>query len=308
MFLMSLCRLVFKAWTDPEHLARWWGPHGFTNPVCEVDVRPGGGIRIDMAGPDGVVYPMKGTFHEVVEPERLVFISTPLEDERATRLEVLNTVTFARAGRQNDTHVRAAVVRATTRGGRAIEGWKRAGRQSLERLETELARPARRVPPNASSSSRGTSCSAIARVPGVDRARPPGALVGPKGFTMLSCTLDLPARAASSTTGCGRPTAKTCGAVGLPRGRQPPERLVFVASFSDEAGGVTRHPFTARILAAGSAVHAHLRRIRGSNDPHHARKAPQRLRRQQSFKDVHELMRKGWGCFDQALKEYLAQC
>jgi uncharacterized protein YndB with AHSA1/START domain len=34
--------LVFKAWTDPEHLAQWWGPHGFTNPVCEVDLRPGG--------------------------------------------------------------------------------------------------------------------------------------------------------------------------------------------------------------------------------------------------------------------------
>jgi uncharacterized protein YndB with AHSA1/START domain len=34
--------LVFRAWTDPEHLAQWWGPHGFTNPVCEVDLRPGG--------------------------------------------------------------------------------------------------------------------------------------------------------------------------------------------------------------------------------------------------------------------------
>jgi uncharacterized protein YndB with AHSA1/START domain len=34
-------RLVFKAWTDPEHVAQWWGPYGFTNPVCEVDVRPG---------------------------------------------------------------------------------------------------------------------------------------------------------------------------------------------------------------------------------------------------------------------------
>ena len=34
--------LVWKAWTDPKHMAQWWGPHTFTNPVCEMDVRPGG--------------------------------------------------------------------------------------------------------------------------------------------------------------------------------------------------------------------------------------------------------------------------
>ncbi len=44
--------LVFKAWTDPRHVARWWGPKGVTNPVCELDVRPGGAIRIDMRGAD----------------------------------------------------------------------------------------------------------------------------------------------------------------------------------------------------------------------------------------------------------------
>lgn len=40
--------LVFTAWTDPKQMAQWWGPHRFTNPVCELDVRPGGAIRIDM--------------------------------------------------------------------------------------------------------------------------------------------------------------------------------------------------------------------------------------------------------------------
>lgn len=53
--------LVFKAWTDAKQLAEWWGPKGFTNPVCDIDVRPGGAIRIDMTGPDGTVYPMGGT-------------------------------------------------------------------------------------------------------------------------------------------------------------------------------------------------------------------------------------------------------
>src|SRR5438034_1059467 len=40
--------IVFKMWTDPNHMAQWWGPHGFTNPVCVLDVRPGGAILIDI--------------------------------------------------------------------------------------------------------------------------------------------------------------------------------------------------------------------------------------------------------------------
>src|SRR4051812_13276105 len=65
--------LVFKVWTDPQHIAQWWGPHRFTNPRCEWDARPGGKIHVDMRGPDGTVYPMAGEFREVVEPQRLVF-------------------------------------------------------------------------------------------------------------------------------------------------------------------------------------------------------------------------------------------
>ena len=64
--------LVFKAWTDPKQLAQWWGPTGFTNPLCELDLRVHGEIRIDMRAPDGTVYPMSGAYVEIVEPERLV--------------------------------------------------------------------------------------------------------------------------------------------------------------------------------------------------------------------------------------------
>ena len=60
--------LVFRAWTDPKHVARWWGPKEFTNRVGEWDARPGGGIRLDMVGPDGTAYPMGGVFHEVAAP------------------------------------------------------------------------------------------------------------------------------------------------------------------------------------------------------------------------------------------------
>jgi len=64
--------LVWTAWTDPRHLGRWWGPAHFTNPVCELDVRPGGAHRMVMRSPEGIDYPIKGRFVEVVRPERLV--------------------------------------------------------------------------------------------------------------------------------------------------------------------------------------------------------------------------------------------
>ena len=49
--------LVFKAWTDPKHLAQWWGPRGFTNPVCEWDLRPARKFMSSCAHPTGTDYP-----------------------------------------------------------------------------------------------------------------------------------------------------------------------------------------------------------------------------------------------------------
>jgi uncharacterized protein YndB with AHSA1/START domain len=65
--------LVFDVWTKPEHVAQWWGPNGFTNTIQQMDVRPGGTWRFIMHGPDGVDYPNRITFVEVVRPERLVY-------------------------------------------------------------------------------------------------------------------------------------------------------------------------------------------------------------------------------------------
>lgn len=66
--------LVWKVWTDPEHVVRWWGPDGFTNTNKTMDVRPGGFWRFIMHGPDGTDYKNLIQFTEVVEPERLVYI------------------------------------------------------------------------------------------------------------------------------------------------------------------------------------------------------------------------------------------
>lgn len=64
--------LVFKAWTNEEHLSKWWGPQGFTLTFQRFEMRPGGTWQFVMHGPDGVDYPNTNVFVEVVKPERIV--------------------------------------------------------------------------------------------------------------------------------------------------------------------------------------------------------------------------------------------
>ena len=64
---------VFKAWTDGEHLSRWFAPQGFTAPYCTADLRVGGSFRFCMRSPDGKDFWGKGVYREVVEPERISY-------------------------------------------------------------------------------------------------------------------------------------------------------------------------------------------------------------------------------------------
>jgi uncharacterized protein YndB with AHSA1/START domain len=67
--------LVWRVWTDPDEVSRWWGPEHFTTPreKIELDLRPGGVCRMTMIGPDGEEYPSDGRFGVVEPPERLSF-------------------------------------------------------------------------------------------------------------------------------------------------------------------------------------------------------------------------------------------
>ncbi|WP_061247625.1 SRPBCC family protein [Leptospira noguchii] len=65
--------LVFRMWTEPEHVIHWWGPKGFTNTFETMDVRPGGIWKFIMHGPDGTDYPNLIVFLEVIRPEKLVY-------------------------------------------------------------------------------------------------------------------------------------------------------------------------------------------------------------------------------------------
>lgn len=90
--------IVYKAWTDPKHLPRWWGPEGFTSTTQEMDIRAGGVWSFIMHGPEGTDYVNKITFLEVAAPERLEYAHGDGEEDELFRV----TVTFEEA----DLHTR----------------------------------------------------------------------------------------------------------------------------------------------------------------------------------------------------------
>jgi uncharacterized protein YndB with AHSA1/START domain len=132
--------LVFKLWTDPQHLAKWWGPKGFTNPVCEFDARPGGRIYVEMTGPDGTAYPMEGTVSEIVPPERLVLICTCCGDDSGEPgIESVTTVTFHDDGDGTRMELEARVTKMRDFASDALAGMEQGWLETLDRLADRLA-------------------------------------------------------------------------------------------------------------------------------------------------------------------------
>lgn len=131
--------LVYRAWTDPKQFAMWFPPEHFSAPACELDVRPGGVLRIQMRGDDdagelaGVVFPGKGVYREVVPNERLSFTFEGADDASAGPA-VLMTVIFEAQGRKTK-----LTIHQTAETLAAFEQLKKIGateglRQSLDKL------------------------------------------------------------------------------------------------------------------------------------------------------------------------------
>jgi len=89
--------LVFSAFTDPNHLAQWWGPDGFTTTTLAFDFRPGGIWRFVMHGPDGRDYQNRVTYDEIVPPERLVYRHAGGDDVEP--VQFTQTLTFEDIGK-----------------------------------------------------------------------------------------------------------------------------------------------------------------------------------------------------------------
>jgi uncharacterized protein YndB with AHSA1/START domain len=226
--------LVWKMWTDPQHIARWWGPKGFRNTIHEMDVRPGGHWRFVMHGPDGRDYDNHSIYIEVVEPERLAYdhVSGPLFHATATfeaegsGTKVTMQMVFESAELRN---------RVAEEFG-AVEGLQ----ETLGRLEEELANDA---------AKRDFVISRTFDAPRylVWRAwtepERMGQWFGPKSVTMFHSENDLRAGGVYHY-GMRTPEGAEIWGKWTYREVAKPQRLVFVATFSDANGGVTRHPMS----------------------------------------------------------------
>lgn len=128
--------VVFDAWTNPQHVRRWMtGPEGWTMPVCEIDLRPGGRWRFVWRKADGAEMDMTGTYREVVPPERLVHT----ESWGPEWPETTNTLELRESGGQT---VMTLTIRYPSRDARdaALQtGMKDGMDQSYDRLDQLLA-------------------------------------------------------------------------------------------------------------------------------------------------------------------------
>ena len=144
---------VWKAWTEVGHLAQWWGPRDFTNPVCEMDLRPGGAYRIVMRAPDGSEYPLKGVFREITPLERIVMtmdcaghpdawhdMVCPGRGSDPNPVgEMVMTVTFQPYGDQTKLAIRTLFRNEAIRNGMLNAGMTEGWSLSLDRLQTCLS-------------------------------------------------------------------------------------------------------------------------------------------------------------------------
>lgn len=129
-------RLVFDAWTRPELFVRWFGPRGWTVPLCEIDLRPGGSYRYVLRGPDGAEMGMRGVYREIVRPDRLV--TTEVFDDWPDNESVITALLTEQDGKTTWTatvvypskEVRDAVIQS---------GMERGAAESLDRLSELLA-------------------------------------------------------------------------------------------------------------------------------------------------------------------------
>jgi len=127
--------LVFKAWTEPERLMRWWGPRGFTMTSCEMDLRPGGAYRFHLRSPEGTEHRTRGVFREIMEPERLVMTRAWVDAESKPGHETLLTLSFADQGGKTKLTLHQAIFESVTARDLHQGGWS----SSLDCLAEYLA-------------------------------------------------------------------------------------------------------------------------------------------------------------------------
>ena len=127
-------QLVFRACTEPDELAQWWGPHGFTTPEVDLDLRVGGGYRFGMQPPDGELFHLSGEFREIEPPARLVYTFRWEEPDPEDR-ETLVTMTLQDRGDSTEVALVQSGFATEARRALHVDGWT----DCLERLQHLLS-------------------------------------------------------------------------------------------------------------------------------------------------------------------------
>ncbi|HVG26225.1 MAG TPA: SRPBCC domain-containing protein [Acidobacteriaceae bacterium] len=127
-------QMVFDAWTKPERMREWWGPACFTTPVCELDARSGGSIRIHMQAPDGTVYPIVGKFVEFFPPYRFHYTSSPLDGKGQPLFELWTSVFFEEVEGGTEVVLDVHVTKSTPQAPMYLKGMKEGWKQTLDKL------------------------------------------------------------------------------------------------------------------------------------------------------------------------------
>jgi uncharacterized protein YndB with AHSA1/START domain len=140
--------LVFKAWSNPERMKRWWGPKDFTTPVCKIDFRVRGKFLNCMHSPDGKDYWSTGVYQEIVVPERIVCTDSFADAEGIVvpashygmvgefPIEMLVTVTFEDQDGKTKMTLRHAGMPAGENRDGANQGWN----ESFDKLAEYVAK------------------------------------------------------------------------------------------------------------------------------------------------------------------------
>jgi uncharacterized protein YndB with AHSA1/START domain len=126
--------VVFAAFTDPQQLAKWWGPEGFTIPSLDFETRVGGRYRIEMQPPEGESFHLTGEFGEVDPPERLAFTFV-WEPADPDDVETLVTLAFKDSGDSTEVHLTQGQFKTEERLALHRDGWG----DSFDKLERLLS-------------------------------------------------------------------------------------------------------------------------------------------------------------------------
>lgn len=229
--------LVFEAWTQPEHLNRWFGPRGFTNTFHEVAVQPGGTWRFTMHGPDGTDYPNIVVFDEVVAPSKLVYRQGGTSPDEPGSF--VTTVTFEEQGKATLLTLRM-LFRSREDRDYVIEhyGAVEGGRQTLDRLEETLAY----MKAGEVFRSSRTVKAPVERVWEVwTDSDHLAKWWGPRGFKVFSAKMDLKPGGAFHY-GLKSPEGMEIWGKFIYRHLHKPNEIIYLSGFSDAEGGLCHHP------------------------------------------------------------------